>query len=1355
MDGTRTKRDENNATIFIPIRVSSYPCSRHPCLFSQEKKMLPLVATKRRTVLVGLLTLLMAGLIVGLRPQRVNAAAPSVTFIGADITTHDAWRTTSVAKPLDVDGDNIYGTDGFYLFGGHTPPPTRTAPPAYATVTQRPGTLLFAGNASYIYYDNPDLTGSGPVANVISGVVYSQPGANIPTEWVDITFTRSGYYRIGIITDNADFVGISPLNFRFQQITGGTVDTGYVAASTDRDRDIDHYLFDIEATAGDVYRVSGQSDPLHASNGIGGIFFDGFPYQTITDTTAGTATNNGTVAGGEYVGYSTGINNGFGNVIGSNSQLHIDADSSGNLNLGLKAGAAVVSPNAMVVYLDTDNGGTGFSTTSGFTDTADGCRRAISGFDGTNRSTLNFATGFTANYAICLDNGFAGLWQLTNGGSHTFITSLNRTNTGTDYEMNFTLANLGLSAGSQIRYVATYLNSTNGFRSNEFHGVETFAGGNPGYTTVNLPFNSFILFKSLDLTLVVDRADDTNAAAAQVCDDLLPNDCSLRGAISKSNAAASLTYTISFDPSLDGTPLTLTVAGDSENANATGDLDITRAVTINGNGTSKTIVQAGTTNLNGIDRVFHVGTNVNVTFNDLTIRYGRYFGASGGGILNDAGTVTVNRSLISSNTAAYGGGIMNDQGTLTINQTTITDNGVLNDGGGIRSNASNLPATLNVYNSTISGNRGFYRGGGILVYTAGPSATAHSTATLINTTVTNNRSNVSGVSYGGMLMVWDNDGGAAIARITLQNSLIADPSVTVNCVTHLGGQIVSNNNNLDSGNTCALAQPNDIANGTANLGVLQDNGGPTFTQALLSGSQAIDAGNNAACAAASINNVDQRGVSRPQNSTCDIGAYEYVPPVSPGVNGGNGPGGVGVTNGTSPLLLWLRADTGIFSNTPCTTPASHNTDVACWRDQSGYNRSYTQAPIGNRPTYFTGIRNGQPVIRFNGSSDRLTNTGAGGAVLTAGDDTFSYFATWMSNVANYQVIYEQNNNTLVNGRRAALLAIPANQYGFNGEANDFHAAAPYTTGQFELSSIVLNGNPSNNVYVSGRGTQYSGTINTATQDVGTAGGTSVGYKITASSEFFNGDIPEIIVYGDALADVDRILVENYMSAKYAINLNTNDVYDGDSNGDFDLDVAGIGRFGGVNHTQSHAGGMIVVNNSFLKENGDWLLFGHRTASNDNTSDELPTSGDWDGVGDVRWARHWYIDVTDASANNGTVNIIFDFSDAGMSGGFSPATPANNYRLLKRSGINDQFSDITAASGAVVVVTGDQVQFLGVDVAQLGSNFTLGSLDGAISPTAITTQNADTQDDQTSYLTLAALLLIMVAATVVAIRRRLM
>jgi hypothetical protein len=55
------------------------------------------------------------------------------------------------------------------------------------------------------------------------------------------------------------------------------------------------------------------------------------------------------------------------------------------------------------------------------------------------------------------------------------------------------------------------------------------------------------------------------------------------------------------------------------------------------------------------------------------------------------------------------------------------------------------------------------------------------------------------------------------------------------------------------------------------LGALADNGGPTQTRALSSGSPAIDAGNNSACPAA-----DQRGILRPQGGGCDIGAYELL-----------------------------------------------------------------------------------------------------------------------------------------------------------------------------------------------------------------------------------------------------------------------------------------------------------------------------------------------------------------------------------------------------------------------------------------------------------------------------------------------
>ncbi len=446
--------------------------------------------------------------------------------------------------------------------------------------------------------------------------------------------------------------------------------------------------------------------------------------------------------------------------------------------------------------------------------------------------------------------------------------------------------------------------------------------------------------------------------------------------------------------------------------------------------------------------------------------------------------------------------------------------------------------------------------------------------------------------------------------------------------------------------------------------------------------------------------------------------------VTPGPNGGDGPGGVGTTDGTSSLTLWLRADQGLFSDTGCTITATSTSNIACWQDQSGNLRSYTQSTPANQPNYFTNVLNNQAVLRFNGVSDYLANPGSGGAVLAAGDDTFTYLATWMSNInSSYQVIFEQNNATLLAGMRAAFLVAPdsGGSYGFNGEANDFHNASPFTPGQFELASIVLNGNATNNVYVFDSGTQFIGTINMTTQNVGVTGGSAVGYKIPSTGEFLNGDLPEVIVFSEALNDVNRILVENYMSARYGIALNANDVYDGDTSGagDFDLDVAGIGQIGGLQHTQAHSAGMIVLNGTFLTENGDWLLFGHRTPTNSNVITELPSGGGWDDNNDVRWARHWYIDVTDPSGNTSTVNIIFDFSEAGM-GGVLPDGPASNYRLLKRTSAVEtvSFTDITALSGATVVIAGDQVQFWGVDVAQLGSNFTLGSVDVIDSPTAL-------------------------------------
>ncbi|HEY1014650.1 MAG TPA: choice-of-anchor Q domain-containing protein, partial [Herpetosiphonaceae bacterium] len=69
--------------------------------------------------------------------------------------------------------------------------------------------------------------------------------------------------------------------------------------------------------------------------------------------------------------------------------------------------------------------------------------------------------------------------------------------------------------------------------------------------------------------------------------------------------------------------------------------------------------------------------------------------------------------------------------------------------------------------------------------------------------------------------------------------------------------------------TCRLTGPGDqprVANVLA--GPLADNGGPTWTHALLPGSPALNAGGM------SCPGVDQRGVSRPQGAACEIGAFE-------------------------------------------------------------------------------------------------------------------------------------------------------------------------------------------------------------------------------------------------------------------------------------------------------------------------------------------------------------------------------------------------------------------------------------------------------------------------------------------------
>ena len=229
---------------------------------------------------------------------------------------------------------------------------------------------------------------------------------------------------------------------------------------------------------------------------------------TIVDDTEDAATADGTINGGEYPGYSEGINDGFGDVVGTTSKLYLDSNIDGDITLALEKGPGTFGTNIVVVYLDT--GVTGFADTTSFTDYNDSHRAAISGMNNTDRSELFFADQFQASHAIAFNETYAGAWGLVAAASHNHLLD------GTigavaanHYEIEFTdlLSSIGLEPGDSFRYIATYLTPSNGYRSNEFHGVDinNAPAKNPGYNpgTVNLGVGDYNTFT----TVAVDYGD--------------------------------------------------------------------------------------------------------------------------------------------------------------------------------------------------------------------------------------------------------------------------------------------------------------------------------------------------------------------------------------------------------------------------------------------------------------------------------------------------------------------------------------------------------------------------------------------------------------------------------------------------------------------------------------------------------------------------------------------------------------------------------------------------------------------------------------------------------------------------------
>ncbi len=442
-----------------------------------------------------------------------------------------------------------------------------------------------------------------------------------------------------------------------------------------------------------------------------------------------------------------------------------------------------------------------------------------------------------------------------------------------------------------------------------------------------------------------------------------------------------------------------------------------------------------------------------------------------------------------------------------------------------------------------------------------------------------------------------------------------------------------------------------------------------------------------------------------------------------GVQSQTGPAGVGTnTSSTNQVRFWVKSDVGVYNNAG-TTLAAHNNSVQQWNDQSGLTNHAVQTTASRQPVYRTNQVNGLPALKFFGS----TYITASGTLGIANNVGYTYFIVFKDTTYTAGAMGDGNGDYIIDrglpgpeGNELASFKISStNKYGFQKrDATGGGLGGPVSTstvnnGSYRVVSYLETPGATKvyDLYLDGT---LEGTLSAADGDY-VPPIPQIGHHYQPANGGLKGYFAEMIIYNYNLNTTQINIVNNYLASKYGLSLTANDKYVGDTpgNGDYDFEVAGVGKeSSGSNLSASSAiTGGLEATQSTLMGNGEYLLYGHPTGT--NSLNYTDVGGMSTGTLNARWDRIWYLDWTHVGGSTESVNLTFDCSDAGM-GSVTTATPLSNYKLLHRTATSGTWTEVMSSSS----ISGDRVTFNSVPYTTGDGYYTIGTLNATLSPLPI-------------------------------------